>query len=384
MTRSTLSRLFVRFTALRPAVPRVLSVALQEIPLSRVVPDVALVTATPHPSALSTPPLLTFLGAVGAACLLVQSQDGIVWCMPDPEPADAAKYVVSQDVRKKYGRYPPWCRLNVDQVPLPFVNDMEQTYADLGSTRVTINQLGPSLSKRQCTGQVCFRPAVPPPSGCTDSEARRLYDKYLQEQPAPCILFRGKGNISELEQAAYPDGLVVLWQDKAWVDRPIAVEWVEQVIEPFIKAERRAGVADDATRYLLLQDNLDSQKQPEYINLLKKWAVDDHKLPPNETDQVQPIDRGLGRHIKIYIGQQMDEWMDVDENLDKWESNSLTASDRRILLANWYFKATNKALEGEAKRKYFEHAGGLITADGTDDDLIKLEGTPSGYKLVID
>ena len=230
MTRSTLSRLFVRFTALRPAVPRVLSVALQEIPLSRVVPDVALVTATPHPSALSTPPLLTFLGAVGAACLLVQSQDGIVWCMPDPEPADAAKYVVSQDVRKKYGRYPPWCRLNVDQVPLPFVNDMEQTYADLGSTRVTINQLGPSLSKRQCTGQVCFRPAVPPPSGCTDSEARRLYDKYLQEQPAPCILFHGKGNISELERAAYQDDLVVLWQDKAWVDRPIAVEWVEPVM----------------------------------------------------------------------------------------------------------------------------------------------------------
>ena len=76
MTRSTLSRLFVRFTALRPAVPRVLSVALQEIPLSRVVPDVALVTATPYLSALSTPPLLTFLGAVGAVCLLVQSQDG--------------------------------------------------------------------------------------------------------------------------------------------------------------------------------------------------------------------------------------------------------------------------------------------------------------------
>ena len=42
-----------------------------------------------------------------------------------------------------------------------------------------------------------------------------------------------------------------------------------------------------------------------------------------------------------------------------------------------------KALEGEAKRKYFEHAGALLTADGTDDDLIKPEGTPVGYKLVI-
>ena len=62
------------------------------------------------------------------------------------------------------------------------------------------------------------------------------------------------------------------------------------------------------TRYLLFQDNLDSQKQPDYIQYLKEWAVDDHKLPPNETDQVQPIDRGLGRQVKIYLGQQMDEW----------------------------------------------------------------------------
>ena len=55
-----------------------------------------------------------------------------------------------------------------------------------------------------------------------------------------------------------------------------------------------------------------------------------------------------------------------------------------ILLANWYYKAVKKALEGDAKkRKYFEHAGALLTADGTDDELIKLEGTPADYKLKI-
>ena len=43
---------------------------------------------------------------------------------------------------------------------------------------------------------------------------------------------------------------------------------------------------------------------------------------------------------------QMDEWLDDDDNLTKWEDNSLTASDRRILLANWFCKACNKALEG--------------------------------------
>ena len=246
-------------------------------------------------------PRLSLLAALGFTSAMVSDYGAdFAWCVDSSGPATDA-YVVSDAIRTKYGRYPPWCRLNVDQVPLPFVNDMEQTYEVRGAKRVIINQLGPALSKRQATGQVCFRPAVPPRSGCTNSEARRLYDKYLLEQPAPCIIFRGKGNISEVERAAYPQGLVVLWQDKAWVDRPLAVEWVEDVIKPFIEAERRAGVAMRWTRYLLFQDNLDSQKQPEYIDLLKEWCVDDHKLPPNETEQVQPIDRGFGRQIKIYL-----------------------------------------------------------------------------------
>ena len=71
--------------------------------------------------------------------------------------------------------------------------------------------------------------------------------------------------------------------------------------------------------------------------------------------------------------------------MERWESTekgkALTASDRRILLGNWYYAAVVKALEGDAKRKYFEHARVLITADGTDDDLIKFEGVSKEYTV---
>jgi len=111
---------------------------------------------------------------------------------------------------------------------------------------------------------------------------------------------------------------VVLWQDKAWVDRPLALEWVEDVMKPFIEAERKAGVCGERDRYLMFQDNLDAQKQPEYLDYLRdECQTDDHKVPPNKTDQVQPVDRGLGRHIKIYLGREMDAWLDDDDNLDK-------------------------------------------------------------------
>ena len=33
--------------------------------------------------------------------------------------------------------------------------------------------------------------------------------------------------------------------------------------------------------------------------------------------------------------------------MERWEDNTLTASDRRILLANWYYAAVMKAFKGE-------------------------------------
>jgi hypothetical protein len=78
------------------------------------------------------------------------------------------------------------------------------------------------------------------------------------------------------------------------------------------------------------------------------------------------------------MGQEEDDWLEDDNNLQKWENNELTASDRRVLIATWFYKASIRAGKSAAARKYFEHAGALMTADGSDDHLIKLEGVPKG------
>ena len=90
----------------------------------------------------------------------------------------------------------------------------------------------------------------------------------------------------------------------------------------------------------------------------------------------------MGRQVKIGIGQEENDWLEDDDNLTKWENNELTASDRRILLAHWFVRALKKACESRACRKYFEHTGALLTADGTEDELIKLEGVPKGHKFI--
>jgi hypothetical protein len=105
------------------------------------------------------------------------------------------------------------------------------------------------------------------------------------------------------------------------------------------------------------------------------------QVPAGKTDQVQPIDDGAGQQYKLYIGQEEDAWLEDDENLRKWENDELTASDRRILFANWYVKAHHRVVQSRAVHKYFEHTGGLLTADGTGDELIKLEGMPKGHRF---
>ena len=302
------------------------------------------------------------------------------------DAAVAAAVVVPDDdelvrsEREKYGRYLPHQRANVDQVPIPFVYDMDTTYEEKGAKRVAINQLSAALSKRQATAQICFRPVVPRPPPAANAAALEKYKKNLLEQPPPTIIFRGKGNISEQERAAYPEGLVVLFQEKAWVDRPTAVAWAKQSWKKLIEADKAAGVADETSRYLMFQDNLDAQRpdrNPEYTDYLKDdCQTDSHMLPPGKTDELQPVDDGMGRNTKVNMAQEEDAWLDDDDNMEKWESNKLSAGDRRVLMATWFFKAFEKACEGRAKRAYFEHTAALMTANGQDDHLIRIEGKP--------
>ena len=47
---------------------------------------------------------------------------------------------------------------------------------------------------------------------------------------------------------------VVLWQPKAWCDRPIALEWAKLVFKKVIDADSAAGVCESEDSYLLIQD----------------------------------------------------------------------------------------------------------------------------------
>ena len=280
--------------------------------------------------------------------------------LPETEPMGAA---AAGELRlAKYGQFQLWERFNVDQVPLPFVNGQVDTWEKRGEKRVAIAQPFAGLEKRQCTMQVIFGPA--------------------QKLMRVSVIFRGKGKrISPLEKAAYHKNVDVFYQENAWADQKFCMEWAAG---SYRKSLMRGRSQLPRERSILLMDNLHAQTTDEFKEYLAKhcntlaWF-----FPANNTDEVQPVDAGLGRFLKCEVGKQLDQWLEQSDNLEKWETNALTASDRRVLITQWVGAAMDKVdNRPEYRFRLFEKCGMAMTVDGSGDENINLEGVDKPYSFM--
>ena len=82
-------------------------------------------------------------------------------------------------------------------------------------------------------------------------------------------------------------------------------------------------------------DNLDAHIQPSFLELLKSVGGFRSLFPPQCTEYVQPVDAGLGRQVKMEIGNQFEEWLEDEDNLQLWEHGKLKESEKRILIAKF-------------------------------------------------
>ena len=105
-------------------------------------------------------------------------------------------------------------------------------------------------------------------------------------------------------------------------------------------------------------------------------------LREKSTTAAQPVDAGYAALVKVHMSRLQDQWMDVDDNLDKWISGEMCAGDRRVLLTHWLadavdavHKLTPLKLDAKTHRwRCFEKTGCLMTADGSGDGNIKPQG----------
>ncbi len=194
-------------------------------------------------------------------------------------------------IHPKWGRFLPENRYNVDQVPLPFVVNQGQTYADRGSKQVWVSQPSSGLDKRQATLQLCIRG-----SG--------------KQSVKPAIVFRGKGNVALDEKSQYHSRIDIYFQQNAWMDCKTNREWTERTLMP--------GIADKKHENVLFADNVSFQTEKVFHETCReKCNTIVYMLPDSQTDKAQPIDAGIGRLFKKKIEDQMDKWLDDEDNIEK-------------------------------------------------------------------
>ena len=133
-------------------------------------------------------------------------------------------------------------------------------------------------------------------------------------------------------------------------------------------------------KLLVICDNLDAHCHGPVLEVFSKGNVFVLFVVKNCTDCIQPIDAGIGRCMRVCVGHALDDWLGVDENLDRWE-NGIPAPERRILMTHFLERAMREVLSTLKQRMRigcFERTGCLIKLHpGESDKLVR----PQGLKL---
>ena len=262
----------------------------------------------------------------------------------------------------KYSIFPPHHRWDLDQVPFALF-DVSTTYERKGAKFVHIAANGSSDSKRFCSLQVLVRNAV-------------FLNQPRRGQPRLCICFQGTGaRIKEDERVQYHSSVYVQFQKDAWYDSMTSNKYVVE----FLAEEMPASSLPAGAMNLLLCDNLGSQTDrinPKFAELVKRlcnglvW-----NLLAGSTDEIQVVDAGLGALIKRLVSVMIQEWLMDDGNWAEWTSSTLPASRKRVLVTQFCGAAWDKIWEEGMfpVTRVFDQTGSNLMADGSGDDLIKLQ-----------
>jgi len=274
----------------------------------------------------------------------------------------------AHNLHPTWGRWLPWNRLSIDQVPCNLREGAGHTYEDTGAARVWIAGSKADDGKRFCTLQVIAR-------GWNGSA-----DEPRRGQPKIGVIFRGQGmRISAEENAAWHPDVDVRFQPKAWADADYCEKHAEKEMADATSAARARGEASVA-----FYDNLHGQTTDIHRKLLhSKAGCARHLLPTGVTSEIQLIDDGIGFAVKNKMGHELDTWLERGDNLAKWTGEgdgALQMWEKRVLITQLVAKAWDAVCETFDFQKAATRIGMNMTIDGSGDENITIQGV-SDYKF---
>ncbi|MBL4898103.1 MAG: hypothetical protein JKX76_00510 [Colwellia sp.] len=290
----------------------------------------------------------------------------------------AAHPELANQATPMWGTFSASERLNCDQVGINFLTEARYTLEIKGNKQVRVKRGKDAWNtKRFATVTLTTRPPL-------DDQGERVYG---MPQAKPSIIFKGartteRGTILAREGHLYSDKVHVHINPSAWADDVYCLEYVEEVIGPLWKAECER--LDNDHRFLLLSDNIKAQFNMEFKKAVERnggWSIN---LPPNLTDLLQPVDRGMGAAFKVFMRESVDQYLlDGDSELvNEIVSGTAEVSKCRVILTYWVAEAAEKCFEMAAQVRWWENSGLLLAIDGSNFQKVRVEGATNFPELL--
>ena len=106
------------------------------------------------------------------------------------------------------------------------------------------------------------------------------------------LIFKGKPNrqIVKCEFPEYPEGCVYACQDNAWMDEQVMLQWVEQILKPYV------DTAPEDVIPILFLDSMAA-----VVNEIQALGVEVEQIPGGCTYLCQPVDIGINKSYKKHL-----------------------------------------------------------------------------------
>ncbi len=106
------------------------------------------------------------------------------------------------------------------------------------------------------------------------------------------------GTIASRELPTLPAGLIYRVQGKAWFSEDIMLEWIEDVLKPYV-ANIPPGIVP-----ILFLDSFTVHKMGSVVNAIQALGIEIDFIPPGCTSMVQPVDVGYNKPFKAKLREQ--------------------------------------------------------------------------------
>ena len=225
-----------------------------------------------------------------------------------------------------------WARVaNFDETNIYFSPDIKHTLADRGSRSVAVRKLD---SSNRCSAML----------GCN-----AVGHKY-----PPFIIWKGENKVTgriirecgQPQKHGLADGLIYTVQEKAWMDEPAMLTWVEKVWKPITETAEGPWllILDEAQAHLTQSVRL--QIAATYTEL--------EIIPGGYTSKLQVMDVGVNKQFKDRIRKNVEQFI---------ISEPVGTKPRRSHLS-WWIKDSWDAVAPMTIQKTWHHIG--YTTAGID------------------